>query len=123
MMRMGVWTENLSLPVVLNECMLQSYSGIIRIFPNTKGLGPVRFRNLRAVGAFLVSGAWNGTTVTTVSIFSEKGSDVRLANPWGTGQVRIVRARDGRTVPVRKEGDIHLFGTDAGATYRVERVL
>ncbi len=25
-MRMGVWTENLSLPAVLNECMLQSYN-------------------------------------------------------------------------------------------------
>src|SRR5207302_9012319 len=54
MMRMGVWTENLSLPGVLNECLLQSYSGTLRLFPNTKNLGPARFRNLRAVGAFLI---------------------------------------------------------------------
>jgi len=29
MMRMGVWTENLLLSALLNECMLQSYSGIL----------------------------------------------------------------------------------------------
>jgi hypothetical protein len=121
MMRMGVWTENLSLPVVLNECMLQSYSGIIRVFPNTKRLGPARFRNLRAVGAFLVSGAWNGKSVTAIGIFSEKGTDVRLADPWGAGQVRVVRIRDGQTVSVRKERDIHRFGTEAGETYRIEQ--
>ncbi len=39
MMRMGVWTENLSLPGVLNECVLQSYTGVIRLFPNTNNLG------------------------------------------------------------------------------------
>ena len=53
MMRMGIWTENLSLPAVLNECMVQSYTGTLRLFPNTKGLGRASFRNLRAAGAFL----------------------------------------------------------------------
>ncbi len=33
MMDMGVWTENLSLPAVLNECLVQSYSGTIACFP------------------------------------------------------------------------------------------
>jgi alpha-L-fucosidase 2 len=121
MMRMGVWTENLSLPVVLNECLLQSYSGVIHIFPNTKGLGPARFRNLRAVGAFLVSGAWDGKEATVISIFSEKGIDVRLASPWGTEQVRVIRSRDGQSVPVRREETMLRFETEAGATYRVER--
>ena len=73
MMRMGIWTENLSLPVVLNECMLQSYAGVIRLFPNTHNLGPARFSNLRAVGAFLVSAAWDGTQVSGVEILSERG--------------------------------------------------
>ena len=60
MMRMGVWTENLSLPAVLNECLLQSYDGVIRLFPNTRQLGNASFRDLRAAGAFLVS-ALRGT--------------------------------------------------------------
>ncbi len=33
MMRMGLWCENFAVPVVLNECMLQSYTGKIRLFP------------------------------------------------------------------------------------------
>ncbi len=32
MMRMGIWTENPSSPAVLNECLLQSYTGTIRLF-------------------------------------------------------------------------------------------
>ena len=51
MMRMGIWTENLALPAVLNECMMQSYAGVIHLFPNTRNLGPARFENLRAAGS------------------------------------------------------------------------
>jgi alpha-L-fucosidase 2 len=82
MMRMGIWTENLALPAVLNECMLQSYSGVIRLFPNTTNLGKARFRHLRAKGAFLVSAAWDGHSVTEAEIVSEKGAPARLASPW-----------------------------------------
>ena len=34
MARMGIWLENFALPVVINECLLQSYSGTLRLFPN-----------------------------------------------------------------------------------------
>ena len=34
MARMGIWFENFSLPVVINECLLQSYTGELRLFPN-----------------------------------------------------------------------------------------
>ena len=36
--RVGIWSENFALPAVLNECMLQSYSGKIHLFPNTHNL-------------------------------------------------------------------------------------
>jgi len=78
MMRMGIWTENLSLPAVLNECMLQSYNGVLRLFPNTQNLGPARFENLRATGAFLVSATWDGRRVTDATVYSEKGGPLRL---------------------------------------------
>ena len=100
MMRMGVWTENLSLPGVLNECLLQSYSGTLRVFPNTQNLGPARFRDLRAAGAFLVSAAWDGRTVSDVEILSERGTPVRFVHPWGGRSVNVVRVRDQKAVPV-----------------------
>jgi hypothetical protein len=118
LMRMGIWVENLSLPVVLNECLLQSYTGTLRVFPNTQGLGPARFQDLRAVGAFLVSGAWDGHQVTSLKIQSEKGTVARLVNPWKNTSVHVRNARDGSLVrPVRSEGDIVSFDTSPGAVY------
>lgn len=95
MMNIGVWVENLSLPAVLNECMLQSYTGTIRLFPNTHNLGRARFENLRAAGAFLVSAAYDGKSVSGVSLRSERGKTVRLANPWQPAEVRVTLVRDG----------------------------
>ena len=120
MMRMGVWTENLSLPVVLNECLMQSYTGTIRLFPNTRNLGPARFRDLRAVGAFLVSAEFDGRKVSAVSLLSEKGKTVRLANPWKDARVRVMRQRDGSKVPVRSQKGILTFSTEPGERYRIE---
>jgi hypothetical protein len=120
MMRMGVWTENLSLPAVLNECLLQSYSGTLRLFPNALNLGRAGFRNLRAVGAFLVSAAWDGKAASSVTVLSEKGAPVRLVDPWKTGGVRVTRTTDDRTIHADKEGEVWVFATERGASYRIE---
>jgi hypothetical protein len=121
MMRMGVWIENLSLPGVLNECLLQSYSGTIRLFSNTTGLGKASFRNLRAAGAFLVSGAWDGADASPVEILSEKGGTVSIANPWPRARVRVTRLRGSQPVAVREEGERTSFPAEAGERYRIER--
>ncbi|HTS61721.1 MAG TPA: twin-arginine translocation signal domain-containing protein [Candidatus Acidoferrales bacterium] len=113
MMRMGIWTENLSLPAVLNECMLQSSGGVIRLFPNTQNLGPARFEKLRAVGAFLISAAWDGKRVTAARLYSEKGAEARVVSPWQT--LRVTAA--GRPVAAKKEGGVVRFATAAGAEY------
>jgi alpha-L-fucosidase 2 len=120
MMRMGVWVENFVLPGVLNECMLQSYSGTLRLFPNTQNLGPARFENLRAAGAFLVSAAFDGREITQISLLSEKGKPVRLAKPW-PGLLRVKKERDASRVSFTTEGDLILFATDAGERYLIER--
>ncbi|MGI9071590.1 MAG: glycosyl hydrolase family 95 catalytic domain-containing protein [Bryobacteraceae bacterium] len=120
MMQMGVWTENLSLPAVLNECLLQSYSGTLRLFPNTMNLGPARFRNLRAAGAFLVSAAWDGKTVSPVELLSERGATARVVNPWGKAKIQVTSLGDKRAVAVRYSGDAFEFATRAGERYRVQ---
>jgi len=122
MMRMGVWTENLSLPAVLNECVMQSWTGVIRLFPNTRGLGTARFQNLRAVGAFLVSAAYDGKKAFDVRILSETGSLARLANPWPGAGLRVARARDNSPVEAAMEGDVAEFPTAPGESYRIDRV-
>ena len=121
MMRMGVWTENLSLPAVLNECLLQSYSGVIRLFPNRKGLGAARLETLRAAGAFLVSAAWDGRTVRDVRLASEKGAEARLENPWHPAKAIVRVESPRRTVPHKAEGNLLVFSTKAGETYTIAR--
>src|SRR5258708_2412468 len=98
MMRMGLWCENFAVPVVLNECLLQSYTGVIRLFPNTENLGPARFAKLRAAGAFLVSASHDGKSVVRLNILSEKGKTLRFAAPWDGRDVQISRISDGRRI-------------------------
>jgi len=120
MMPMGVWTENLSLPAVINECLMQSYTGTSRLFPNTQNLGPARFQKLRAAGGFLVDASYDGQSIRQVSLLSEKGKAVRLAKPWSRKGVQVTRVRDGRSIPVRVEDDVVVFDSEPGERYRIE---
>ena len=49
---MGVWVENFALPVVVNECLMQSYDETIRLYPNWPMDKDAEFHNLRAVELF-----------------------------------------------------------------------
>ncbi|MCG8310732.1 MAG: hypothetical protein MI975_25305 [Cytophagales bacterium] len=82
MNRMGVWFENFALPVVINECLMQSYNGTIRLFPNWEMENDAEFYKLRAVGAFLVSATLKDGEVSKVEIFSEAGSNLKILLPW-----------------------------------------
>ena len=80
---MGLWVENFALPVVINECLMQSYNGVIRLFPNWPKEKKAEFKTLRAVGAFLVSGSFADEKVQWIKIVSEAGKQLRMINPWG----------------------------------------
>ncbi len=85
---LGVWVENFALPVVINECLLQSYTGELRIFPHwKKSNGNAQFQSLRAVGAFLVSARFQAGRVEWVRITSEAGEALRLFSPWRHGLI------------------------------------
>jgi hypothetical protein len=118
MMRMGVWTENLSLPAVINECLMQSYDGTIHLFPNTKNLGKASFRDLRAAGAFLVTASWDGKAVSSAGLFSEKGSRVRMVEPWPSRGI-VVRDGTSAVVPVQRQPGFVEFDTRPGQRYSI----
>jgi alpha-L-fucosidase 2 len=117
MMRMGVWTENLSLPAIVNECLMQSYDGVIRLFPNTTNLGRATFRDLRAAGAFLVSATWDGKAVAEVTLKSEKGSLARIVNLWGPVGAGVRSLPSGSTVRHTRRDGLVEFPTKAGESY------
>ncbi len=113
---MGIWFENFSLPVVINECLLQSYTGTLRLFPNWPLDCEAGFQDLRAVGAFLVSAQCADSRVQWVRVKAEAGGPLRLINPW-RGPVEITRdgakiALRGRTLVVdTKPGEVLVFRT------------
>ncbi|MEN6453088.1 MAG: glycoside hydrolase N-terminal domain-containing protein [Prolixibacteraceae bacterium] len=80
--KMGVWFENFALPAVINECLMQSYNGTIRLFPNWPLEKDAEFSNLRAAGAFLVSASLRNGKVSQVEIFSEAGKTLKIRLPW-----------------------------------------
>jgi hypothetical protein len=83
MSRMGIWFENFALPAVINECLLQSYNGTIRLFPNWPMDKDAEFNHLRAAGAFLVSAVLKDGKVSKIEILSEAGTPLKLILPWG----------------------------------------
>ena len=83
--RMGIWFENFALPVVVNECLMQSYDGTIRLFPNWPLHQDAEFTDLRAAGAFLVSAHLKDGEVQRVAVVSEAGGHLRVLSPWPRG--------------------------------------
>jgi alpha-L-fucosidase 2 len=76
---------NFAAAAAIQEMLLQSHTGTIRVFPAVPDdWKDVSFKTLRTQGAFLVSAErTNGQTVR-VEVTSEKGGVCRLANPFGT---------------------------------------
>lgn len=73
----------------VNEMLMQSYDGIIRLFPCWNMQKNASFNNLRAHGAFLVSGEVRGGKISSVRIVSEKGRRLRIENPYDSTEVVI----------------------------------
>ena len=113
----GAWTETLGITAPLQEMMLQSWDGALRIFPAWPKDLDACFQNFRAEGAFLVTASWASGRVTSLRILSEKGGPCRLYPPWPEG----VCVQDGaaRAVPVEGGQDAVCFQTEPGAVYSI----
>jgi hypothetical protein len=115
-----IWAENFGAPIVINDSIIQSYTGQLRLAP-VKIKGGVRFGTLRAVGAFLVSGELRPDgEVRYLTIASEAGLPCSLVKPWaGTVRVRLFPSM--RAVVVKElEGSL-IFETEKGSVYVVDR--
>ena len=79
---------------MINEMMLQSHLGLIRVFPVFPDDQTASFYRLRTFGAFLVSSAIEQGHIQFVSIESEKGRDCRILNPWRGREIQVFRNGD-----------------------------
>ncbi|MHC4073482.1 MAG: glycoside hydrolase family 95-like protein, partial [Planctomycetota bacterium] len=74
----------------LQEMLLQSYSGTIRVFPAIPASWEdVSFRTLRAEGAFLITAERTKGLIERVDITAEKGGICRIEDPFGEADCTI----------------------------------
>lgn len=109
-------TEKTTVIETVNSMMLQTVEDVMYLFPCWTN-APASFTRLRAKGAFLVSADYDGTTVSGLKIFSEKGGKCKLNNPWKGGKVQITE--NGHLISVKSENDVYSFTTRKGSTYMI----
>jgi hypothetical protein len=85
----GAWTESLGITGALQDLLMQSWDGVIRIFPGFPSGMDASFTDLRAVGAFLVSASRSGGVVGEVSITSLRGGTCVMENPWPGRKIAV----------------------------------
>jgi len=103
------------------ESLLQSYNGVIRLFPAVPAGYTGRFENLLAVGAFSVSGKMEKGEATDARIVSNSGNACRVANPWPGCSVEVIEERENKPVSSGKGRYIE-FGTSAGKAYLLQKM-
>lgn len=116
---LGAWTESLGVVGAIQEMLLQTWEGYIRLFPGIPPGQDVSFRTLRGEGAFLISAAKAGGRIDSVEIFSEAGRYCRLENPWHVRPVTVEDSRGLKVDFVHEQGAIVGFATAPGMGYKV----
>ncbi|MEW2546912.1 glycoside hydrolase family 95-like protein [Streptomyces sp. NPDC047002] len=105
----------------MNESLLQSYNGKIRVFPAIPSDPSFTGRfTLRASGGFTVSAERAAGETAYVGIRSLYGNSTTVVNPWGTQQVRVRRLSDNAVLQTTSAAEFTL-DTAKDTGYVVER--
>jgi hypothetical protein len=108
--------------VVMNESLLQSYDGKIRVFPALPSDATLVTRfTLAATGGFLVTSEREGGDVKYVGLRSNLGNMATVVNPWAGAAVQV-RKIGVATPLMTSSGPTITFATDTGGVYVLERV-
>ena len=118
----GGCTEALGVITPLQEMMLQSWDGIIRIFPRWHVGTTASFKQLRAEGAFLVSAVHDGNVITDVQIKSLLGGGCKVANPWQGSTVCVMDVSNDQKVCKDSISDVLIFDSKSEHEYRISRI-
>lgn len=102
-----------TVPATVNEMLMQSHEGIIRLFPCWNKKSPASFENLRADGAFLVSAELKNERITSLKIKSLMGRKCTVE----CGGVKSVTQGDGTAIKFSQNGNTVCFETEAGKEY------
>ncbi|MEV4139423.1 hypothetical protein AB0J72_45585 [Dactylosporangium sp. NPDC049742] len=102
----------------VNNLLLQSSNGIIRLFPVWPAGKDAGFVNLREKNAVLVSSRLQGGRVQYVDFTTQVDGQVRFQNPWPGQSITVTRVGGG-AVSSSESGGVVTFTGAAGATFTV----
>lgn len=95
----------------IQEMLLQSHTGIVRVFPAIPaGWSDVSFDNLRAMGAFVISAEKKAGKIVKLRVYPEQGGTLRIAFPAGSSKVSVT----GNEGDVTEEAGIYTIETRKG---------
>ena len=135
---MNIWRENLTCNngsphglessgaiEAVNSMLLQNEENELRVFPSWAESTSIKFADLKAKGAFLVSSEYDAETqsIPYVNLTSEKGNTVNFVSPWENGAV--IRNENGEEVEAEIRttaytGELlYTFDTTEGASYTI----
>lgn len=103
-----------TVPATINEMLMQSHQGVIRIFPCWNKKSDASFENLRADGAFLVSAELKNESVISLRIKSLKG---RNCTVQCNGIKSVLKNSDNTEIPYNRTGNTVSFETQADEEY------
>lgn len=105
----------------INEMLLQSHEGKIRVFPAIPSKFKAAF-TLRAEGAFMVSSAIDSLeTIPCVEIKSLAGKRCRIQNPWGDSAVQVVTQGNQNVHIEIDKNNVISFETTVGSSYIIKK--
>ena len=115
----GIYTENCCIPLVINEMMLQSHNGVVKVFTAFDPYRKAEFHNLRAQGAFLVSAEVDRGFVKWVEIEPTRSGSCRVRLPWPYYVLEALGTDSSGHVKAVRHADDILFQAQAGCRYRL----
>ncbi|MEZ5324562.1 MAG: hypothetical protein R3F19_05825 [Verrucomicrobiales bacterium] len=118
----GGGIETAGIIEAINNMLLQSHDGVIRIFPNWDRTIDAKFTRLRAVGAFLVTASYSASAkkIKSVRIFSEAGNPCVVQSPFGESCLQVIRVDTKQAVPTVQIEEEFTFATSAGVSYDIK---
>ncbi len=118
--------EKIGATAAINNMLLTSDRGVVKVFPNWVAGEDASFARLRAEGAFVVSAAYDGSAgrVGDVTVTSEAGQRMTISSPWpeGTDVFDSTGAQVGTAAGTAPNWDTDAtvsFDTLRGQTYKL----
>jgi len=104
---------NFAFAAGIQEMLIQSHTGIVRIFPAIpEDWKEVSFNKLRTEGAFLISAVMEKGDIIEVEILSEKGGELKIFNPFKNDSFKS-------SVSYKSNDNIIIIQTEPGQKIRM----